>query len=173
MKKEDLTVPAIFAEAIGMILGIVYIGLQIYYGIVYKVAPYKFICNIAGVVLIYVGLSLVSCQPEKINRLPKEVCVGKVRKYSIRMIRLVKLVFIIGLMVPCVGDVIGIELKDAYSLLVIAYSINSITTQDPEMFRGLKEWIQSLKKFSTLISESGEMQRIQFFKQQREIISTL
>ena len=48
MKKEDLTVPAIFAEAIGMILGIVYIGLQIYYGIVYKVAPYKFICNIAG-----------------------------------------------------------------------------------------------------------------------------
>lgn len=43
-----------------MILGIVYIGLQIYYGIVYKVAPYKFICNIAGVVLIYVGLSLVS-----------------------------------------------------------------------------------------------------------------
>ena len=69
-----------------MILGIVYIGLQIYYGIVYKVAPYKFICNIAGVVLIYVGLSLVSCQPEKINRLPKEVCVGKVRKYSIRMI---------------------------------------------------------------------------------------
>ena len=43
MKKEDLTVPAIFAEAIGMILGIVYIGLQIYYGIVYKVAPYKFI----------------------------------------------------------------------------------------------------------------------------------
>ena len=71
MKKEDLTVPAIFAEAVGMILGIVYIGLQIYYGIAYKVAPYKFICNIAGVVLIYVGLSLVSCQPEKINRLPK------------------------------------------------------------------------------------------------------
>ena len=46
MKKEDLTVPAIFAEAIGMILGIVYIGLQIYYGIAYKVAPYKFICTL-------------------------------------------------------------------------------------------------------------------------------
>ena len=56
MKKEDLTVPAIFAEAIGMILGIVYIGLQIYYGIVYKVAPYKFICNIAGVVVLACGL---------------------------------------------------------------------------------------------------------------------
>ena len=58
MKKEDLTVPAIFAEAIGMILGIVYIGLQIYYGIAYKVAPYKFICNIAGVVSLVLGFSL-------------------------------------------------------------------------------------------------------------------
>ena len=57
--------------------------------------------------------------------------------------------------------------------LIRIYSINSITTQDQEMFRGLKEWIQSLKKFSTLISESGEMQRIQFFKQQREIIDAL
>lgn len=57
--------------------------------------------------------------------------------------------------------------------MIRIYSINSITTLDHEMFRGLKEWIQSLKKFSTLISESGEMQRIQFFKQQREIIGTL
>lgn len=46
-------------------------------------------------------------------------------------------------------------------------------TQDCGMFLSLKEWIQSLKKFSTMISESGEMQRIQFFQQQREIISTL
>ena len=78
MKKEDLTVPAIFAEAIGMILGIVYIGLQIYYGIAYKVAPYKFICNIAGVVMIYVGLSLVSCQPETgfRKRCVRERCVN-------------------------------------------------------------------------------------------------
>lgn len=57
--------------------------------------------------------------------------------------------------------------------LIRVYSINSITTRDSEMFQGLKDWIQSLKKFSTLISESGEMQRIQFFKQQREIVSTL
>ena len=57
--------------------------------------------------------------------------------------------------------------------LIRIYSINSITTMDNEIFCTLKEWIQSLKKFSTLISESGEMQRIQFFKQQREIISTL
>jgi len=57
--------------------------------------------------------------------------------------------------------------------LIRIYSINSITTMDIEIFCTLKEWIQSLKKFSTLISESGEMQRIQFFKQQREIIDAL
>ena len=57
--------------------------------------------------------------------------------------------------------------------LIRIYSINSINTMDNEIFCTLKEWIQSLKKFSTLISESGEMQRIQFFKQQREIIDAL
>lgn len=57
--------------------------------------------------------------------------------------------------------------------LIRVYSINSLTTLDAQMFQSLKEWIQSLKKFSTLISESGEMQRIQFFKQQREIIDAL
>ena len=57
--------------------------------------------------------------------------------------------------------------------LIRVYSINSLTTQDVQMFQSLKEWIQSLKKFSTLISESGEIQRIQFFNQQREIIDAL
>ena len=57
--------------------------------------------------------------------------------------------------------------------MIRVYSINSITTQDSEMFNSLKDWIQSLKKFSTMISESGEMQRIQFFNSQREIINTL
>ena len=44
MKKEDLTVPAILAEAVGILLCILYIGLQIFYGINYHVAPYKYIC---------------------------------------------------------------------------------------------------------------------------------
>lgn len=46
--------------------------------------------------------------------------------------------------------------------MIRIYSINAITTQDDGMFRSLKEWVQSLKKFSTQISESGEMQRIRF-----------
>ena len=113
MNKKDLTVPAILAEAIGIILGIVYVIMQIYYGITYKVAPWQFISNIVGVVLVYVALTILSSHPEWINRLPREVCVGKVR-------RLIKLVFLAGLMIPCVGDVLGIELKEAYSLIMIA-----------------------------------------------------
>ncbi len=119
MRKEDLTVPAIFAEAAVLILGIAYIGMQVYYGITYHIAPVQFICNILGIILVYTGLSVLSCYPEKINRLPKEICTGKIRTWSIRMVRLVKIIFVSGLMVPCVADVAGTELKDAFSLVVI------------------------------------------------------
>ena len=119
MRKDDLTVPAILAEAVGLILGILYVGLQIYYGVVYHVAPYKFVCNIVGVILVYTGFTMMSCYPEKINRIPVDMCVGKVRMYSVRMVRSIKLVFLLGLMIPCVCDVAGVELQDAYSLFVI------------------------------------------------------
>lgn len=120
MRKEDLSAPALLAEAVGILLLLLYIGLQIYYGIAYKVAPQQFLSNIIGAAILYAGLSALSCYPEKINRIPRERCVGKVRLYSVRMVRLVKLVFIAGLMIPCLADVFGVELQDAYSLLVIA-----------------------------------------------------
>ena len=66
-----------------------------------------------------------------------------------------------------------VESSNVHLSMIRVYAINSITTQDIEMCKSLKEWIQSLKKFSTLISVSGEMQRIQFFQKQREIIDTL
>lgn len=66
-----------------------------------------------------------------------------------------------------------VEAGALHEALIRVYSINSITSLDPELFTSLKCWIHSLKKFSTLISESGEMQRILFFKRQREIVSEL
>ncbi len=36
-----------------------------------------------------------------------------------------------------------------------------------------KNWIESLKRYSTLITQTGEMQRIDFFKEQREIVKTI
>lgn len=46
--------------------------------------------------------------------------------------------------------------------LIRVFAINSITSIDPEVFKQVKEWIQSLKKFSTLISHSGEMRGANF-----------
>ena len=57
--------------------------------------------------------------------------------------------------------------------LIRVFAINSFASQDEAVFKSVKEWIHSLKKFSTLISQSGEMQRIKFFKTQREIINGL
>lgn len=119
MRKEDLTVPALVAVAVELIVGVIYIGLQIYYGIAYHIPPYKFICNILGLVLVYAALTILENHPERVNHLAPEECVGIVRKDTLRMLRLIKLVFVLGLMIPCAGDVIGIELKDGYSLIVI------------------------------------------------------
>lgn len=120
MKKEDLTVPALLMEAVGLILGIVYIGLQIFYGVMYHVSPFRYMGNICCLVLVYVLLTVLSCHPEKINRIPESICVGRIRKLSIRMVRVVKLIFVVGLLIPCVCDALGVTLKEAYSLLVIA-----------------------------------------------------
>ena len=52
------------------------------------------------------------------------------------------------------------------------FDLSSIFSYDQDVTNTVKEWILSLKKFSTLISESGEMQRVEFFRRQRELIET-
>lgn len=66
-----------------------------------------------------------------------------------------------------------VETSSLQLSLIRIFSINSITSSDKDMCKSMKEWIQSLRKFSTMISESGEMQRIQFFKKQREIVEKM
>lgn len=119
MRKEDLTVPALIAEAVGLILGMIYIGLQIFYGVAYHAEPMKLILNLVVAVLVYAGLTLLSSYPEKINGIAPELCRGKIRKYSIRMVRAVKIIFVTSLLIPCVADAAGFQMKSAYSLLVI------------------------------------------------------
>lgn len=53
------------------------------------------------------------------------------------------------------------------------YAINYMDSQHPEICRAQKEWIQSLKRYSTLISQSGEIQRMIYFTKQRECVDTL
>lgn len=53
------------------------------------------------------------------------------------------------------------------------YSINSLDSQDPSICTVQREWLQFLKRHSTLISQSGEIQRRQYFLRQRELAARL
>ncbi|MDD6209970.1 MAG: hypothetical protein PUB21_05125 [Bacteroidales bacterium] len=66
-----------------------------------------------------------------------------------------------------------IEKNEFQICLFRIYSINSIDSQDPKICNAQKKWIQSMKRHSTLISQSNEMQRIMFFNEQRKVINTL
>lgn len=57
--------------------------------------------------------------------------------------------------------------------LLRVYSINLLTSKDPELHGNMRDWIMSLTKFSILISQSGEMHRIEFFNKQRKIVESL
>lgn len=52
------------------------------------------------------------------------------------------------------------------------YLMDTISSSDPRICKMHRDWIESLKKYSTLISVSGEMERRIFFDSQREILST-
>lgn len=119
MRKEDMTPVSMILEAMGIILGLAYCVLQVYYGICFHIAPYKFILNLLIMILLYIGLTILSIYPERVNNIPAEICVGKVRSYSLWMIRLVKFIFVVGLLIPCVFDAAGIGIRSNYSLFVI------------------------------------------------------
>ncbi len=119
MKKEDITFAALLLEALGILLGIIYVALQIGYGVYYGVSPIKIIMNVLVALVVYTILTILMIHPERINGLSPDVCTGDIRKYSIRMVVLVKFIFIASLMVPCMFDVLGIEIRSATSLIVI------------------------------------------------------
>lgn len=51
------------------------------------------------------------------------------------------------------------------------YGINSINSQNKNIRNIHNEWIESLKRYSTLITFGGEIQRHKFFKEQKNIIN--
>ena len=76
----------------------------------------------------------------------------------------------------------NINFEDTYSYiekanyrisLLRVYSINSMDSQSPHICQMQRDWILSLKRHSTLISESGEAQRIVFMQKQHEVIEAL
>ena len=63
-----------------------------------------------------------------------------------------------------------IEKQDYQVSLLRVYSINSMDSQSPQICQIQRN---SLKRHSTLISESGDAQRIEFLQKQRTVIDTL
>lgn len=57
--------------------------------------------------------------------------------------------------------------------MIRVFTLNTLTSTDEKMFDMLKKWILSLRRLSVLISECGEMHRIQFFRKQRELVKAI
>ena len=61
-----------------------------------------------------------------------------------------------------------------YRLSIIrAFILNTVVSLDLKAYEIVRHWLQSLLKSSTMISVSGEQQRILFFEKQRKIIDSL
>jgi hypothetical protein len=65
-------------------------------------------------------------------------------------------------------------LTQRYNLsLIWTFILTTAASLDEEAFQKMKNWFQSLVRTSTLITVTGEKQRIVFFEKQREIINEL
>jgi hypothetical protein len=133
-----MTVLALLLEAMTILLGIAYIILQIYYGIHYHIAPYRYAWNIVAVVLVYTALTLLECYPQRVHRLPPEAFTQDIRKLTLRMLRLIKFVFIASLLVPCLFDIFGVELVEATSLVVVLLIVLIVVWHEYRIIRILR-----------------------------------
>lgn len=120
MRKNEMTWPDMMAEAVGFVSMLLYLGLQIYYGIVYGARTVNIVLNVAAMILVYAGLTMLAVYPERVNGLTAEACTGKIRRLTIRMVRIIKLIFVSGLLFTSVCDVMGKEMNAGYSLVVVA-----------------------------------------------------
>ncbi len=66
-----------------------------------------------------------------------------------------------------------IHANDYILSMIGAFTVNHLTASDETSLHKIKNRIQALKRVSDLISESGEMKRIQFISEQRRLINTL
>ncbi len=65
------------------------------------------------------------------------------------------------------------ESPDFEYSLQYSYFVDILSFYNPKVCQMQKNWIESLKRYSTMISQTGEIQRIEFFKKQREIIKSI
>ncbi len=63
--------------------------------------------------------------------------------------------------------------KDYEQSFINIYQMNTLASIDPDICSMQKKWIESLRRYSTLITLSGEVERINFFKAQRELVESI
>ena len=71
------------------------------------------------------------------------------------------------------ADYFCFQFNDLYLSHVKTFILNTVLSTNPSSYEKMKNWIHSLKKSSTLISQSGALCRELFFDEQRMIISEL
>lgn len=121
MKKNRLSTEELVFEIISAVAALFYMVLQVYYGIVYGAGAMRILMNVLILILVYTGLTMLIRYPERVNGLPREVCTGDIRKYTIRMVELIKLVFVLSLLFTSICDALGYRIDAAYSLIVMAF----------------------------------------------------
>lgn len=119
MKKNHLSTETLVFEIILAIAALFYMGLQVYYGIVYGAGAVRIAMNVLILILVYMGLTVLAIYPERVNGLSREVCTGAIRRYTIRMVELIKLVFVLSLLFTSICDALGYRVDAAYSLIVM------------------------------------------------------
>ena len=71
------------------------------------------------------------------------------------------------------ADYSYVQINNFMMTHVRTFILNSVASTDLSSFLKIKNWVQSLKKSSTLITQSGTAFRTDFFEKQRKIISEL
>ncbi len=66
-----------------------------------------------------------------------------------------------------------LESPDFECSLQYSYFVDILSFNNPKVCQMQKNWIESLKRYSTMISQTGEIQRIEFFRKQKEIIKSI
>ncbi|MBO5373789.1 MAG: hypothetical protein J6A75_13870 [Lachnospiraceae bacterium] len=115
-KSEILDVVIETLSAAGILL---YLGVQFYYRMLYETVWTTFLYHLVPVIFMYAGMLFLQKNPEWLNGRNSEPLQGKVRFYAIRMIRNCKFFIVLGILVPGVADIIGIQLRSGYSLLIM------------------------------------------------------
>jgi len=138
MRREDLSIGNAICEAVGIVMVLLYAGLQIYCGILYRIPVINIATNIIMVLLVYVGMVLLVFYPEKVNRLEPEVCTGEIRRLTIHMLLYVKLIFVASLLFASVCDVMGKDVDGAYSLISVGLMLITAIGYEIKIFQILK-----------------------------------